>query len=307
MTDTLGILRSSVNHALINGTLTLTDSTHVDVTQDIKGNVTKVRVARWTMADPVLQTIAEQRNTLAGDGSIASAELWNTDNGDLAPALRLHGFDWVVRNKTYPYVQRELGAQLLYGGDGYRSMIIDVPSGGDWVELYNVQQNFDAQNRLTSYIFDGMTRDTFAFDAGLLTLSQHDEFNGGEWSTGLGTRSIYDRDANGTLRSVTTQRFNPNTSKYVNERIYFYAFGTADVKTNKSNSTIAIYPNPVADQLTITSMEPVLNISVISMTGAVVIESQDTKIDVSALSPGAYGIRIRTSEGEETLRFVKSY
>lgn len=304
MTDTLGLLRSSVNQAMIAGAMTTTDSTHVEVVQDLKGNVLNVKILQWTMQDPTLRVVAEQRYTLAGDGSIAVAEIWDTDNGDLAPALRVHSFDWAVRNKSFPYVQREPGSALFYGGDGFRSATYDLPTGTDWSEFYQVQQTFDEDNRLTSYIFSGMIRDTFTFDDDLLALNQHDEMTGGQWRTGSGGRTIYDRDANGTLRSVITQKFDASSASYVNDRLYFYTYGAASVD-RVTKSQISIYPNPAGQSITITSQAPVRSVSVVSLTGAELAHSATERVDVSSLPPGSYGLKVYTAQGEETLKFIK--
>jgi hypothetical protein len=305
MMDTLGITRSVVNYGSMNGELFIGDSTHVDVKQDIKGNVTNVKVWKWTMADPTLKVTSEQRYTLNGDGTIAVAEIWNTSSGELAPALRLHSFDWAVRDKSFSYVQREAGSQLYFGGDGYRSAVMDLASGSDWIEYYPIQQSFDDQNRIISYSSGGMARDTFSFDNGLLTLNQHDEYFSSQWNTFQGAKTIYDRDANGTLRSVTLQKYDAQKAAYVNDRMYFYTFGAADVKEIATRSNISVYPNPSTDLISIESADPVRNVSVISATGAVAIESTVSQIDVSKLAPGMYSVRVQTSGGEETLKFVK--
>ncbi|HET6513191.1 MAG TPA: T9SS type A sorting domain-containing protein [Candidatus Kapabacteria bacterium] len=304
-TDTLGLLRSSVNHSTIGGEFKLVDSTHVDVVQDIKGNVLSIKISQWTIQEPMLQVIAEQRYTLAGDGSIGVAEIWNNANGDLAPAFRLHSIDWVARNKSFSYVQREPSSQLFVGGDAYRSAIVDLASGGEWSEYYQIQQTFDDQNRLTSYLYSGISRDTFMFDEGLISLNQHDDLVGGQWSTERGTKTIYDRDANGTLRSVITQKFDPNTSKYINDRLYFYVYGTANVTDAIERTSLSVYPNPATQSITINSSEPVIAATIISTTGAELLKSSTDRIDVSSLSPGSYGVRVITASGEHMLKFIK--
>ncbi|HET6510581.1 MAG TPA: T9SS type A sorting domain-containing protein [Candidatus Kapabacteria bacterium] len=306
MTDELGIQYSFVNHAMLAGTLTLTDSTHVTVTKDFKGNVTAMKVSRWTLEEPTLKTLSEQRYTLNGDGSIASAEVWTSPNGsELTRSMRLHSFDWAIRDKSFPYVTRDEGMDLFYGGDGWRSAKVDIWNGTDWSEMYSLEQTFDDENRLTSYTFNGMTRDTFVFDQGLLTLAQSDIFMSNTWVTNRGNRTAYDRDANGTLRSVMTQRFDAGSSQYVNERLYFYQSGTASVAAGSESISIALYPNPVVGELKIRTGTALISAEVLGLTGETLISSRDESIDVSSLSPGAYGIRVKTDGGEKTLKFIK--
>jgi hypothetical protein len=304
-TDEMGIVRSSVNHNMVAGVLTLTDSTHVDVTQDFKGNVTNIKMWKWMIPDPALLPVVEQKYTLNGDGSIAAAEVWNNSSGEFAKAFRMQGFDWVVRDKSFPYVIREQGVDLMYGGDGFKSMTVDLPFGDEWNEFYQVTQTFDDQNRVTSYGFSGMTRDTFAFDGGLISLNQHDDYISNQWMTSNGTRMLFDRDANGTLRSVISQRYNASTSQYVNEKLYFYAFGTSSVKADEEIA-ISVYPNPVVREIHVRSSEPIEAVSIYDVTGNTLLRSVDKSIDVSTLTPGTYAVRIRTQSGERTLKFVKS-
>lgn len=305
MTDEMGIMRSSVNQAVVGGVFMVTDSLHVAVSQDLKGNVTNVKVWQWMIPGPELEPIVEQKYTLNGDGSIAIAEVWNNNSGEFAKAFRMHSFDWAVRNKSFPYISREPGVDLFYGGDGFRSMTVDLPYEDEWNEYYQVTQGFDEQGRATSYTFSAMARDTFEFSDGLISLAQHDDLVVDQWMTSQGTRTLYDRDANGTLRSVTSQRYDPALSQYVNDRLYYYTYGTADVTADNVPS-ITIYPNPVASELRIQSSQPVLGVAIVNVTGATVLRSANASVDVSSLVPGIYLATIRTQGATKVLRFIKS-
>jgi hypothetical protein len=143
------------------------------------------------------------------------------------------------------------------------------------------------------------------FDEGLISLNQHDDLVGGQWSTERGTKTIYDRDANGTLRSVITQKFDPNTSRYINDRLYFYVYGTANVTDASETTSLSVYPNPATQSISINSSEPVIAATIISTTGAELLKSSTDRIDVSSLSPGSYGVRVITASGEHMLKFIK--
>jgi hypothetical protein len=68
---------------------------------------------------------------------------------------------------------------------------------------------------------------------------------------------------------------------------------------------LAIYPNPVTEIITIESEEAVISATVISATGAVLLETDSDKIDVRNLAPGAYGLKVVTSSKVETLKLIK--
>lgn len=307
-TDDQGVLTSYVNQSMVAGTMTVIDSTHLDVTRDLKGNVTSIKVYQWSAQDPTLRAVAEQRYTLNGDGSIATAEVWTDMGGpELQRSLRLHSFDWAIRDKSFNYVTRDQGMDLFYGGDGWRSATVDIWNGTDWSEMYQLSQTFDEQGRLTSYNFNGMTRDTFVFDQGLITTAQTDAVSGGGWVTTKGNKTLFDRDANGTLRSVTTQRFDLQQSQYVNERIYFYQSGTASVGSASNGISISLYPNPAQKELNVHSVEPIESVQITSMTGQALLTETGSIVDVSTLPPGVYSVRVVTKAGDTPLKFVKSH
>jgi hypothetical protein len=81
--------------------------------------------------------------------------------------------------------------------------------------------------------------------------------------------------------------------------------GVTDQKMNAVN----VFPNPVSDELFITSESiPIEKIKVYSISGSQVIEvSSDLKfLDVSNLSEGIYFIEIFSSEGRSIQKFVKN-
>ena len=73
--------------------------------------------------------------------------------------------------------------------------------------------------------------------------------------------------------------------------------------------TTEVYPNPASNMLTVTVSEPVDLMEVFSSTGALVYRettgSDNSTIDVSMLAPGTYTIRLTTSQGVVTKKFVK--
>ena len=76
-----------------------------------------------------------------------------------------------------------------------------------------------------------------------------------------------------------------------------------------TQNLFSVYPNPVSDQLFITSESATIEkISVYSMSGIRVINGSgnEKSIDVSNLSDGLYFIEISSSEGKSVQKFVKN-
>jgi hypothetical protein len=69
-----------------------------------------------------------------------------------------------------------------------------------------------------------------------------------------------------------------------------------------------IFPNPVFDQLFISSEKLIIKtLSVFSTTGQMILEIEDASnsIDVSSLSKGMYFLEISSSEGKSVQKFIK--
>jgi len=84
---------------------------------------------------------------------------------------------------------------------------------------------------------------------------------------------------------------------------------TAGVATTEANRDGSIYPNPVADVLTVAGLEGSHNndVSVIDITGKRVLEGQlkNSRLDVSTLNAGVYMLSIRAGDRLVQHRFVK--
>ena len=73
-------------------------------------------------------------------------------------------------------------------------------------------------------------------------------------------------------------------------------------------STLSIYPNPVIDNLFITTdATNIEQITIYSVSGQLVMTAatNDKTVDVSALTEGVYVLQIQTENGISTQRFVK--
>ncbi|WP_415329189.1 T9SS type A sorting domain-containing protein [Chryseobacterium sp. MMS23-Vi53] len=82
--------------------------------------------------------------------------------------------------------------------------------------------------------------------------------------------------------------------------------GTSDVAVN-SGAKIQIFPNPVADYITVSGIDNAKSVQVYSISGQMVIsETFDKKINVSQLTSGIYILRIHTKDSQShEFKFVK--
>jgi len=72
-----------------------------------------------------------------------------------------------------------------------------------------------------------------------------------------------------------------------------------------------IYPDPVSEELIVSNVHNINMIEIFDITGKKIISTKteatdNCKITVAYLSRGLYLLRITTSEGVQTMRFVKS-
>jgi len=74
---------------------------------------------------------------------------------------------------------------------------------------------------------------------------------------------------------------------------------TTDIDINVIDNSISVYPNPANDIISITSADDIneMNIRISDLCGKVWIEKTifDRQVDISALSPGVYFIRVNSS------------
>ena len=68
---------------------------------------------------------------------------------------------------------------------------------------------------------------------------------------------------------------------------------------------VLVYPNPAKNTLNISGVSSIVNIKIYNVLGQMVQENTSTAIDVSGLKAGNYFVRIETSEGVMSKRFVK--
>lgn len=82
------------------------------------------------------------------------------------------------------------------------------------------------------------------------------------------------------------------------------ALATSDIKTSEK---LSVYPNPAEDVLNIKTGDKIENVEVYSVTGQKIIASKVTNntLNVSQLGKGAYILKVNTSKGAQTTKFIK--
>ena len=81
--------------------------------------------------------------------------------------------------------------------------------------------------------------------------------------------------------------------------------GNVEIKKQKADASISIFPNPVQSYLTVNGADKGVNISVLGLSGAVLqtlpAQENTTRINVSALPQGMYILQI----GDQYIKFIK--
>lgn len=86
------------------------------------------------------------------------------------------------------------------------------------------------------------------------------------------------------------------------------SYATLGLENNIQPSKLAIYPNPVSDQLFISSEDQkVENVMIYSLSGAVVknVSNEVESVDVSDLASGNYVVKVTTDKGTATKKIIK--
>jgi hypothetical protein len=130
---------------------------------------------------------------------------------------------------------------------------------------------------------------------GNVGLKMSTKYNYRVWAyNGIGTSSFY-AAASGTTTGIASAQ-------------------KAEEATASNNLKASLYPNPVTNSLTVNLREASTEItatvsdikgSVFIVKNYTVADQRQFKLDVHALKPGSYFLRIKTVEGMEVLKFIK--
>lgn len=86
---------------------------------------------------------------------------------------------------------------------------------------------------------------------------------------------------------------------------------TGDVRTTVlavaagKNLQFSVAPNPATDYLVISGLRNIQYVNIVSADGRVISSQKGDKINVSALTPGAYLLEIRSGKEVKTVKFIK--
>ena len=72
-----------------------------------------------------------------------------------------------------------------------------------------------------------------------------------------------------------------------------------------SMTSLAVYPNPANDLVTIETAATIERVEVVSLSGQYVLETNNSTINVSELTAGVYMILVKTNEGVSSTRLIK--
>jgi pectate lyase len=93
---------------------------------------------------------------------------------------------------------------------------------------------------------------------------------------------------------------------YISTKYNTTARGTQKAEVEQNTSKLILYPNPVTDQLNISSSDlKVEKVVIYSLTGSLVKSVENTEtIDMSNLTPGSYLVKVQTTQGISTDKII---
>lgn len=115
----------------------------------------------------------------------------------------------------------------------------------------------------------------------------------------------YDEGFNHQSRSVTLVKIT-NTFDAVPNYSVPSSESLVSVQPQNTNHPLTVFPNPVANQLKINTPVQVEEIQIYSISGTLMMATQEKTIDVSKLRQGIYLLRLTTNTGQMTATFVKN-
>jgi len=203
-----------------------------------------------------------------------------------------------------------LGAQDLYAVDLMNSsgtsvhsmMVYDDPqpysSGSGMAIQRNAKDDIYFSKNYQLYLAQILKPDVFGPGIGV---DLNAIYLGGTGSTGYGLPQLIpalDLDGN---KMMPKQQPNPNQKRMV------LMLDQEERNQRLLNKNIEIYPNPVADFLTVRTDLKLENVSVSDVSGKNInVTLRDNKVDVKSLPAGTYIITIETKEGKTTKKFIKN-
>lgn len=97
----------------------------------------------------------------------------------------------------------------------------------------------------------------------------------------------------------------PHSAGSVDNFVLSRAMGVSDVDSVE----VSVYPNPVINELNISSASPINQVKIFDLTGSLVqafkVNSNDIQLNLSSLKQGVYVAQIITAKGIQTVKVIK--
>ena len=122
--------------------------------------------------------------------------------------------------------------------------------------------------------------------------------------------NIYVADANGYVNDgkvyvYSLQGSLLNTFTVGKIPNHFYKAKSSLSVKNPEMVSVSVYPNPASDILNIQTAESITNVTAYNIAGQKVLQANTQTLNVSALKSGVYILKVETTKGSATLKFVK--
>lgn len=120
---------------------------------------------------------------------------------------------------------------------------------------------------------------------------------------------VFANNDSGTVARFEQANLHAHNNDFVqvvnNQSNEITSIATADLDKNEDIPTLQFYPNPTKDRLNIQTNEPIININILSITGAVVKTTRERTFSVNDLSNGVYYLQVQMENGLITEKFIK--
>lgn len=97
----------------------------------------------------------------------------------------------------------------------------------------------------------------------------------------------------------------PHSASFVDNLVLNGAMSVSDLESIK----VSAYPNPVTDQLNISSKQNIREVKIFNISGQLVLNAKannnSTAVNVSSLKAGVYVAHVTTDKGTETIKVIK--
>lgn len=197
---------------------------------------------------------------------------------------------------------------------------------GVWEPNYRTNYTYDANSRMLSAFeagYNGMSwensyRQTWEYNSqGHLTKEMGEYAFSGNWMVSYGAEYTYRYTTANIPFEMITNEYDFSTSGFQPDQRMVFNFGAFPTSVaDHSIKSIAAYPNPVVNQLTIRTdlaKAELLTIEVMNIAGQLVYSDRvmanagvsQQAVSFEAFDQGVYFVRVGTSENTKVIRIIK--